>query len=263
MADEPVLTIGDRAIGAEEALQLSRRHIGPRRTGDWLGPILAELVVRTVAEREGLPPISDEELQEGVDAYRRALGLYTAEDTERWLAGNHLLLEDLEQGVETNLLYVRWAERAVKDRVQPYFEEHRLDFERVGLSMIVVADEAIARELVEQIEEGAADFATLARAYSVDESAVTGGYLGWVLRGSLPPPIESAVYGARDRLIVGPLRYEDEHYIFRIEGFAAADLTADLVLHIREMLMQPVVAAAYAALAPRVHRDPAPAGDRH
>src|SRR3712207_7963394 len=35
--------------------------------------------------------------------------------------------------------------------------------------------------------------------YSVDGSAMTGGYLGWVFRGSLPPPIESAVYGARDR----------------------------------------------------------------
>lgn len=60
---------------------------------------------------------------------------------------------------------------------------------------ILVADEATARDLIAQLQNGA-DFAQLATSYSLDESsAASGGDLGWVARGVLfQPEVEAAIF---------------------------------------------------------------------
>jgi parvulin-like peptidyl-prolyl isomerase len=67
--------------------------------------------------------------------------------------------------------------------------------EQVHSRHILVTDEATARSLLEQIEQGA-DFAQLAHDYSLDAStARTGGDLDWVSEGDLlQPEVEAAIF---------------------------------------------------------------------
>ena len=67
--------------------------------------------------------------------------------------------------------------------------------EQVHARHILVADEATARDLLAQLQQGA-DFAQLAMQYSLDGStAPSGGDLDWVSRGDLlQPEVENAVF---------------------------------------------------------------------
>jgi peptidyl-prolyl cis-trans isomerase C len=67
--------------------------------------------------------------------------------------------------------------------------------EQVHARHILVADEATARELLAQLQQGA-DFAQLAVQYSLDGStAPSGGDLDWVSRGDLlQPEVENAIF---------------------------------------------------------------------
>lgn len=237
------LSVNGSPVSAEDALRMIRRHLGRATYSDWAAPVINEILVRDIAQRENLGAVSDTELQDAVDQYRREMGLYTKTDTERWLAENHRTVEDLEQGVETRVLHARWCDRTVGSQVDPYFDEHRSDFDGVTMSQIVVADENIARELKEQLDQGEADFATLARAYSVDDSAQAGGFLGTVTRGMLSPEVESAVFGAKEGDTVGPVKSDQGYHILKVDAFTPAELNETTRIVVRDILMQPYIDA--------------------
>ena len=251
---EPSLTVNGLGISAAEAVALLRQHLGadPKGKTAWYSPIVDELMIRKAARREGIPPVTDEELQAGVDAVRSALGLYSVAETEAWLASNCMALADLERGVETNLLSDRWAEKAVGNQVQSYFTENRPDFDQVALSQIVVIDEIVAHELKEQSDLGDADFATLARAYSMDQSAERGGYLGYVHRAALPHEIERVVFDAKEGSAAGPVGTAQGYHILYVHEFKAAGLDDRSRRQIRTILMEPILEAERSSLQVRL-----------
>jgi peptidyl-prolyl cis-trans isomerase C len=59
---------------------------------------------------------------------------------------------------------------------------------------ILVGDEAGAKDLIEQLKQGA-DFAELARAYSTGPSGVEGGALGWFKQTDMVAPFADATAG--------------------------------------------------------------------
>jgi len=62
-------------------------------------------------------------------------------------------------------------------------------------------DSAVLTRLKTQIASGQADFASLAKEHSQDESAPLGGYLGWTTQGTFEPEFEAAI----NRLPVGEM----------------------------------------------------------
>jgi parvulin-like peptidyl-prolyl isomerase len=154
-----------------------------------------------------------------------------------------MTLDDFERGVETNLLADKWAETMVGSKVDAYFAEHRADFDRVVLSQIVVADESVARELKEQLEEGEADLAILARAYSIDMSGERDGYLGSVQRMALSREIAASVFAAQENTTVGPFRSDQGYHILQVRELKPAEFDDGLRREIRAILMEPILEA--------------------
>src|SRR2546423_8203721 len=85
-----VATIDGSALSLREFLRALMAQ------GD-LQPLIKEAVegilIATAAKREGLS-VSEDELQQAADDYRRSLGLHKAEGTHNWLRQNHLTAED-------------------------------------------------------------------------------------------------------------------------------------------------------------------------
>jgi peptidyl-prolyl cis-trans isomerase C len=65
--------------------------------------------------------------------------------------------------------------------------------EEVHAKHILVADEATAKKIIEQLK-GGADFAELAKKNSTDPGAANGGDLGWFKKGDMVPEFSSAAF---------------------------------------------------------------------
>lgn len=80
---------------------------------------------------------------------------------------------------------------AIKERYDLQFASVEPS-EEYNASHILVEDEALAKDLIQQLSDGA-DFATLAKENSTGPSGPRGGELGWFGKGQMVPEFEGAV----------------------------------------------------------------------
>lgn len=102
------------------------------------------------------------------------------------------------------------ATEAVTDEaIQAEYDKQKIRYgqPQVKLLHLVVADEAQATSLIEQLNNGA-DFATLAREHSLDpRTKTTGGDVGWVLLNRLPAPeLKAPLEVAAKGDVIGPIQ---------------------------------------------------------
>jgi len=90
--------------------------------------------------------------------------------------------------------------------------------EEVRARVILVPTEAQARDLIARIQAGE-DFADLARQYSKDLNAASGGDIGYVPLDALSPEVGSVLFAmAPGQVTAYPVRALPGYYILRIEG---------------------------------------------
>lgn len=185
---------------------------------------LKGILISQVAEREGITT-SDEELQKALNTFRQDKGLHKKLETEDWLKQKEMTIEDLETHLERIIVADKLKEKITADKVNQYFAENRLSFDTAKLSHILVEKEGIAHEIFSQITEEESDFSALARKYSVDnDSKDAGGYLGFVNRKAISSAMESAVFGAGDGDIVGPVKTDLGYHIIKVEKVQIGEL---------------------------------------
>lgn len=94
--------------------------------------------------------------------------------------------ETIEHRLLTEKIFTRDVEVNETD-IEAYYNTYQSQYEfshRIEISHIVVADQETANRIYNELEEGA-NFAALAREYSIDEeSLLDGGYLGFFTEGS-------------------------------------------------------------------------------
>lgn len=72
-----------------------------------------------------------------------------------------------------------------------------------------------ADRLIEQLKKGV-DFSEIARQFSQSSTASSGGILGWIAPGDLPPEIATAIQGLQPDSIAGPIRSEGGFHILKL-----------------------------------------------
>jgi hypothetical protein len=88
-----------------------------------------------------------------------------------------LSLDDFEAIVQFNLLSGKLAEHLFADKIESYFVEHQLDYTGAVIYEVVLADQAMAEELYESIQEEEISFQEVAHRYIEDvELRRKGGY---------------------------------------------------------------------------------------
>jgi len=185
--------------------------------------------------------LSDAELQHAMDSFRRAHRLYTAEDTYLWMERRGVTHEQLERLVGDQATVAGLRERVTDGRVEPYFAEHRADFDTASIARLEVSDEATARDLCEQIRRGELDFYQAAqRAVLATVGASTRRsreLFAVVQRGQVSPAL-AALFAADPGELVGPLRTEEGYAIVRVLSVTPARLDEPTRSAIKKILFE-------------------------
>lgn len=153
-------------------------------------PIVRRLVdaclIRETLRREPIE-LDQADLQAAMDAFRRARGLFAAEDTHRWLADKGLSSEKLEQLLSDQAALGKLRARVAAGRVEEYFAAHCDELAEVALLRLDFPDEVHARAALDEIRNGTSFFAVAQRAIG---EAVSGG--------EQAPVLESVVLRRRE-----------------------------------------------------------------
>jgi len=112
------------------------------------------------------------------------------------------------------------GEESVTDEgIRQEYEDRAVEFaqEEVKAAHIMVQDQALAEEIMAQLEAGG-DFAALAAQHSVDPgSKDKGGDLGWFGRARMLQPVAEAAFAAETGEIVGPVESRVGFHIIRVD----------------------------------------------
>lgn len=194
------------------------------------------VLIRQLAQREGVVATL-EDLQRKVDEWRYQHRLERVEDTEAWLMQRGVTLQDVADDAEVRQLEYLLSARVTGDEIEPYFANHRLDFDAVDVCWIFVRDEGVADEIGLQVCEEGADFYAMARLYSEDETTrPAGGYLGRLRRKQLPKGIATRVFAAEVGDAVGPLKVSGGYGVYVLQQFYPGELNDVIRKEIRKRL---------------------------
>jgi parvulin-like peptidyl-prolyl isomerase len=184
--------------------------------------------------------VSDAELQQFADNFRKIHGLITAEDTYFFLKKSGLNEDDFEQFCEYSLLINGIKDRLWdKARIEEYFVNNRGEFDRARISVIVLKDENMADEVMLQVSEEGEDFHKLARKYSIDPATkYAGGYVGLISRRMLDQGTGAKVFNSSPGELLGPFNRGGSFHLILVEEIRKAELNEDVIEAIKEMLFE-------------------------
>jgi peptidyl-prolyl cis-trans isomerase C len=111
-----------------------------------------------------------------------------------------------------------------KEQAAAYIRENKKTLWRdkeARVRQIVVESPAEARELLSEVRRGA-DFAGLASRRSLSPDAASGGDLGWVKKGSMPPAFEAAIWKLKSGRTSDIIKTSYGYHIFKVEAVRKA-----------------------------------------
>lgn len=98
-----------------------------------------------------------------------------------------------------------------------FFKQHRSELETVQVQQILLLDKAQADKVYAEASKPGADFAALAKKYSLDSrSRAQGGMLGDVHRGELVPELAEVLFLMKPGQVGEPIESDDGIHIFRV-----------------------------------------------
>lgn len=156
---------------------------------------------------------------------------------EEMIAAEMFYIEAKKDGLDSDQEYLAAVEQTVKTllqqyavqklirqaqvdpaQVEAYYNEHQEEFQgeaEVKASHILVADEALAKEILTELD-GGLDFAEAATKYSTCPSKENGGDLGFFSRGKMVPEFEAAAFDLAVDEISGLVQTQFGYHIIKV-----------------------------------------------
>ncbi|RYF14806.1 MAG: peptidylprolyl isomerase [Comamonadaceae bacterium] len=232
-----ILKIDGEAISVAELVQ------NLKLTGQFEG-LIEQLVrdrVTVLAARKQGVRVTDEEIQERADQFRRVRGLHRASDTNKYLDALGVGLEEFETFLTEGLYQEKVMQGVCGDAaVRAFFKLNSPRFDSIEVSHIVLDSEGKAKEMISVLREDPDSFEEMAREHSVADTREHGGLIGKVLRGSLRGDVESKVFNAGAGDLLGPFASSDRttFEIFRVNARHPATLDDDTATEVRRLLRE-------------------------
>jgi peptidylprolyl isomerase len=193
-----------------------------------------------LAARKAGIQVSEAEIQERADQFRRVRGLHRASDTNKYLDALQVGVEDFETFITNSLYQEKMLRKVCSDQaVQGYFKLNSPKFESIEISHIVLDSEAKAREMIAVLRDDPDSFEEMAREHSIADTREKGGLIGKVLRGSLRSDVEAKVFNAAAGDLLGPFTADRTAFeIFRVNAKHPARLDDDTATEVRRLLSE-------------------------
>jgi parvulin-like peptidyl-prolyl isomerase len=185
--------------------------------------------------------VSEAEIQERADQFRRVRGLHRASDTNKYLDALRISLEEFEAFISACLYQELIMCKVCDDQAVPgYFKLNSPKFDSIEVSHIVLDSEPKAKEVLAVLREDPDSFEELAREHSIADTRERGGLIGKVLRGSLRSDVEAKVFNAAAGDLLGPFTSGDRtaFEIFRVNAKHRAHLDDDTATEVRRLLRE-------------------------
>ena len=187
--------------------------------------LIEQVIIEQAAAEMGIT-VEEQELEEHI---RQAISQGGGEaEFRKWLEANGLTEEDFRRMTRAQLLTEK-----VFEKVAPTPPE---TMEQVRVRHILVESEEEARQLVQQLKQGA-DFATLAKEHSKDVfTRDNGGDLGFFPRGlsGLPPEVEKVAFSLDPGQVSEVKSYFGYHVIQVVEKDSDRPLSDEMKRLYRE-----------------------------
>jgi len=244
--NETAASINGEKISKEELYSQLTQLYGDEA----LESLITNKVIELESEKEKVKVTGneiDEELTKLQESYGGEEGFATA------LEQNNVSMEQVREDIEYYLLAEKMIEPSIKiteEELKTYFEENKESFdqkEQVKASHILVEDEALAKKVKEELDNGK-DFAELAKEYSTDTSnSEAGGDLGFFAKGDMTEEFEKAAFNLEVDEISDPVKTEFGYHIIKVSDKKAAKAAVyeNHEKEIKDLLMDEKIQAEY------------------
>lgn len=219
----PLVKIDGHAIAVTDFLRMLRL------SGQFDG--LIEQLVRgritvQAAKKAGIR-VSEQDIQERADQFRRTRDLHRAADTNKYLDALRVSLDEFEAFIADSLYQERMLQQVCSDQaVASYFKLNSPKFDGIEVSQMVLDSEGKAKEMVSVLADDPDSFEEMAREHSIAPTREVGGRIGKVLRGSLRTDVEAKIFNAAVGEVLGPFASTDRSVfeLFRVDARQPAQL---------------------------------------
>jgi peptidylprolyl isomerase len=218
-----LVKIDDEVFSTEDFIKLLKLD---GRFENLMEDILRDKLAVRAAKKCGIT-LTDEEVQEKADQFRRVHGLHRARETNDYFDGLGVSLDDFESFLMDMLYHEKVMEQvATEAAINEYFQLNSPRFDSIEVSHIVMDSEGGAREMLSYLSDDPESFEEMAAEHSVAETGPQGGRIGKVLRGSLQGEVEARVFNAEAGDLLGPFPAADgsRFEIFRVDQKSPAKL---------------------------------------
>jgi parvulin-like peptidyl-prolyl isomerase len=171
-----------------------------------LNRLIRTAVLEQAAEDEEVT-VSEGDVDEQIALFAEQVG--GREELDQQAAQNGVAPQDLRDFVRAIALERALGERLVEDvevpdeQVEQLYQENLAEYDKVRSRHILVADEAVARKALADVQADRSRFEALAAELSTDTSNKDqGGDLGVAPRGQFVPEFEEAIFGAEEGDVV-------------------------------------------------------------
>ncbi|SEL88461.1 TIGR04500 family putative peptide maturation system protein [Rhodococcus maanshanensis] len=176
-------------------------------------------------------------LQDAMDAFRRARGLLTVADTERWMRARTLSHTALEELVEREAAIAELKRRVVADRGHAWLAENVGGLDRARVATVRFAERTEAERFLDLVrarmvdggEDAVGAFGAAAAAEFAASATLTGVEMTEVVRCELPESLAGPLFLAEPSEVLGPVSDEPGWRVVQVlaRTRAASDAQAD------------------------------------
>lgn len=211
---ETVATVDGEKITKDDLYDVLVGIYGP----DAVEALIDEKIVELEVKKADIE-IPEEEIEKEMEQFKEEVG--GEEAFEAALAGRDLSEDDFKKDIVQYLSIRKLMEPLVDlsdEEIEAYFEEHKDQFgepEQVEARHIIVEDEKTAKELHEELKNGA-DFAELAKEHSTDGSAAAGGDLGFFPREGMDPAFVDKAFSMKVGELSGPVKSSFGYHLIEV-----------------------------------------------
>ena len=190
--------------------------------GASISPDVWELFVRARHNGKSVGDLSPEEQNEALnELIRMYIGSQEAEKENLVTGETSARLELVRHSSLTDLLFKKFIEgqETTEEELKAEYDRRiaELPASEYRARHILVDDEALAKDLIAQLEKGA-NFEELARKHSKDGSAQEGGDLDWFIPGQMVKPFADAVQQLeKGKYTATPVKSEFGWHVIRLE----------------------------------------------